>query len=379
MVGNQIASRPVTLTAAENHADRSASTVVSLGYQPVLDGLRGVAILLVLGVNSLMGFLPGGFVGVDIFFVLSGFLITTLLVEEWTRSGTISLKRFYARRALRLLPALFLLLVASCAYAALFQSHETAAVTCREAIWVLFYFANWMLTIEHAVGSLDHAWSLSVEEQFYFVWPVVLLSLLRLGVRRERVLLLLALLIIGSAAWRAALWHSGAHYLRLYYGSDARADALLIGCVLGLLFSWNLLPTVAGARVARRASALVAIVFLAIIALWVPHDSAFLYAGGFTLIALSAAAVLAGALGSRSEGILGSPVLVWIGRISYSLYLWHYPVFHVLRVERFDSFGWSPMLVQALRFTAAFVAACASFYLVERPFLRLKRRFGHGC
>jgi peptidoglycan/LPS O-acetylase OafA/YrhL len=375
-----IAAKPVELLpsgvpAAPNAAPQSSSVIVRLGYRPALDGVRGIAILAVLAVNSLLPFFRGGFIGVDIFFVLSGFLITSLLMEEWFSSGTISLKHFYARRALRLLPALFVLLIASCLYGFLFQSREMAMVTWREVLWVFFYFANWMLTMKHEVGSLDHAWSLSVEEQFYLLWPILLLALLRLRAKRDQMLVLLLLAIVGSFAWRAFLWHRGAHYLRLYYGTDTRADALLIGCVIGMLFSTGRFRSSD-----LRVYALLALfggAFLFGVGMLVTHDSPFLYRGGFTLVALAAAGVIVEIVSSPTNfatRILSASPLVWIGRISYSLYLWHYPVLHALRVERFDGLGWSPVLLQVIRFGAVFGAACASFYLVEQPFLRFKKR-----
>ena len=374
-----IAVNPVRAPSATVSASRHEAgsfPFVRLGYRPALDGVRGIAILAVLAVNSLLPFFPGGFIGVDIFFVLSGFLITSLLMDEWSSSGGISLKRFYARRALRLLPALFVMLIGSCLYGLLFQSREMATVTWREAFWVVFYFANWMLTTRHEVGSLDHCWSLSVEEQFYLIWPILLSGLLRLRVKRERILLVLLIGIVISFAWRAFLWFHGAHYLRLYYGSDTRADALLIGCLVGTLFSMGHLHS---SGTALRVTALLGVAFLLGIGMFMTHDNAFLYQGGFTLVALAAAALIAETMQTRNNlaaRILSVAPLVWIGRISYSLYLWHYPVFHALRVERFHSLGWSPLLVHAIRFAAVFAVACSSFYLVERPFLRLKSRLG---
>jgi peptidoglycan/LPS O-acetylase OafA/YrhL len=351
---------------------------VQLHYRKELDGLRGVAILSVLAVNSMLPFFPGGFLGVDVFFVLSGFLITTLLMEEWSSSGTINLRAFYARRALRLLPALVVLLAASCLYGLVFQSREAAAVTWREALWMLFYAGNWMLAVEHEVGSLDHAWSLCVEEQFYILWPVALVLLLRFGVTRKRLLAMVFTGITLSAAWRALLWHHGAHPLRLYYGSDTRADALLVGCLLGLLFCWNHLAAAEPARRGFKWWATASAALLLGVGVSVAHDSAILYQGGFTVVALAAAGLLVESIqrpAGRLTRVLSAAPLVWMGRISYSLYLWHYPVFHVLRIERFDAQGWNPFLAHGFRFTAVFVAACGSFYLVERPFLRWKRRW----
>lgn len=364
---------------AEREQGRSA--VRRLGYRAPLDGLRGVAILCVLAVNSGLSFFQGGFMGVDIFFVLSGFLITTLLAEEWADGGTISLKHFYIRRALRLLPGLFLLLIACCLYAALFQSPPSRASTFREAGWVLFYLANWMLTIEHAVGSLDHAWSLSVEEQFYLLWPLLLCVLLRGGVRREKIILLVGSLAAAAVGWRFLLWLQGAHYLRLYYGSDTRADALLIGSALGLMFCWRLLPASAESRQVRSLFVLFSAAGLLAVGIFLGHDAPALYRGGFTFIALAAGVVLIEAVLAPSAWVargLSCSALVWMGRISYSLYLWHYPVFEALRPQRFSALGWNPVVVHGLRFAAVFAAACLSYYLVERPFLSLKKRFTSG-
>lgn len=371
-----IAGNPVRAPSPAVSATRNESfAFVRLGHRPALDGVRGIAILAVLAVNSLVPFFQGGFIGVDIFFVLSGFLITSLLMDEWSSSGAINLKRFYTRRALRLLPALVMLLIACCLYGLFFQSREMATVTWHEALWVFFYFANWMLTTRHEVGSLDHCWSLSVEEQFYLLWPILMLGLLRLRVKRDRILLLLLLAIAGSFAWRAFLWSRGAHYLRLYYGTDTRADAVLIGCVIGVLFSTGRLRPSGSSLRFSAWWALLGVAFLSWVGMFVTHDSPFLYRGGFTLVALAAAVVVIETVRSRTNlatRILSISPLAWIGRISYSLYLWHYPVFHTLRIERFHGFGWNPMLVQAIRFGAVFAVACASFYLVERPFLRLK-------
>lgn len=360
---------------------RTLTAAPRLGYRPPLDGLRGVAILCVLAVNSGLSFFQGGFMGVDIFFVLSGFLITTLLAEEWSDRGMISLKNFYMRRALRLLPGLILLLIACCLYGLFFQSPAMRTSTFKEAGWVLFYCANWMLTVEHAVGSLDHAWSLSVEEQFYLLWPLGLCLLLRSGVKRERILLLLGLLVAASLAWRALLWRHGVHYLRLYYGSDTRADALLVGSALGLMFYWRFLPAGRSARMDSRMLVWLSVFCLLAVGIFLGHDAPALYGGGFTVIALASAVLLLEVVvfpdASAARG-LSFPALVWMGRISYSLYLWHYPVFEALRPQRFAALGWNPVLVHGVRFAAVFAAASFSYYLVEQPFLSLKKRFVSG-
>ena len=358
----------------------AVKTNFRFGYWPSLDGLRGIAILAVMAYNGHLSFAKGGFIGVDIFFVLSGFLITSLLIQEWERTGSISLKRFYIRRALRLLPALFLVILFCCVYAVLYQPGDKAETTLKGAVYTLFYMANWAQALNppHGIGALSHAWSLSVEEQFYGLWPLLLIGLLWLNLRRSRMLLILTFFISASVMWRAVLWHSGAHYMRLYAGSDTRADALLIGCIAGLLLSWNMMPTTRTVSVLIKTVAFAAIPFLICLGIYGSIQGGYMYYGVFTLVAIGAVAILVEALGSSSKfivGVLEFPALVWIGRISYSLYLWHFPVFGALPVEKLNRLHLHPLLFQPLRFGVTFAVACASFYLVEQSFLRLKKRF----
>src|SRR5262245_60440887 len=175
--------------------------------------------------------LPGGFIGVDVFFVLSGYLITALLVVEWEQDGRISLPHFYARRALRLLPALSLLLLAYLAVGWWLTKGWQALLV--NAGIVLFYAANWARALGRDLPILGHTWSLSIEEQFYLLWPPIVVVLLRLGLTRRG----LAAVALGgallAAAARVALGLAGASFQRLYNGLDTRADALLVGCFLG--------------------------------------------------------------------------------------------------------------------------------------------------
>src|SRR5262249_10444122 len=224
-------------------------TPFHLGYRPWLDGLRGLAILMVLAFHCRL--LPGGSLGVDIFFVLSGFLITSLLVEEWERRGTISFKHFYLRRALRLLPA-FLLTLLACAVAIwIWGSREELATLGRESLVAICYISNWPALHQVGMPHLGHTWSLSLEEQFYFLWPLLLWLMLWLRLPRRRLIAVLVAGIVACAVLRFTLYRlncvpgpeKAANVLRLYMGLDTRADALLVGCVTGLLACWNWLPT----------------------------------------------------------------------------------------------------------------------------------------
>lgn len=351
------------------------TTGFRLGYRPSLDGLRGISILAVMAFNAKILAAKGGFIGVDIFFVLSGFLITTLLVEEWDRTGSISLRRFYLRRALRLLPALAGLLAAICLYAALFQPSDQAGQTYLGAFATFFYVANWAMIFEFTSGlfGLSHAWSLSVEEQFYLLWPPLLATLFLLRLDYRKMLILVGTLIVASVLWRAALWHSGVPVYRVYCGSDSRADALLIGCAAGLLFCRTLLPDARYLSWLGAPMAGAACVVLLAVGIFASWRGGYLYYGLLTLVALAAAILILHAVAAPSTAarlVLEFPPLVWFGKISYSLYLWHVPAFAI----HFERLVADSALILGLRFATAFALAIASFYVVEQPFLRLKGR-----
>jgi peptidoglycan/LPS O-acetylase OafA/YrhL len=351
-----------------------------LGYRRWLDGLRGLAILSVLSFH--LGLLPGGSLGVDIFFVLSGFLITVLLVEEWQQRGSISLKAFYLRRALRLLPA-FLTLLLILGLSSLLLEPAAATVRRREMIVAGCYVANWPTLHRTEMVTLGHTWSLSVEEQFYLLWPMLLYVLLRLQLRRRRILLLVCAGILASATLRLVLYRvnripgeeNWTNILRLYMGLDTRADALLVGCLLGLLAAWRLLPT--SQRFIRWSggAALVSLGALGYLA-WVRClDHSQYYHGLFTVVALMVAVIIAPLLSGPSRAgrwILESAPLVGLGRISYGTYLYHIPIICWIRSAQFE---WGFVANTLLAVTLTLAAALLSYYCVERPCLRLKDRW----
>lgn len=344
-----------------------------LGYRPALDGLRGVAILSVLAFHThhIFGWslLNGANAGVDIFFVLSGFLITSLLIEEWEKTGEISLKNFYWRRALRLVPALLVLLTALYFLSDLLFSPVEADDTRRGIPVAFVYVSDVALAFFNLrLGALQHTWSLAIEEHFYLIWPVVLLGCLRLGMSKKRLVLLVLLLAVASAVHRAVLHQLGAPPVRTYYGIDTRADSLLIGCAAGMCVSWGLVRARTFWPLLVLALPLIGFCMVA-----TGYGSAFMSLGGFTLLALATAVVLVNVVLAPSSyvgGFLEWGGLVWVGRISYGLYLWHYPVF---KVTSFLSLGWPWELSIALGVTVA--VTCLSYYLIERPALRLK--YGH--
>lgn len=344
-----------------------------LGYRPALDGVRAVAILAVLAFH-LSGDITapvvrGGFLGVDIFFVLSGFLITTLLLEEQAVSGSISLGRFYARRALRLFPALFVVVTVWVAYA--LTLGPAAAV--RHSLWETFaaltYWNDWLRSFVHWPDTgLTHTWSLSIEEQFYVLWPLVLIALVPL--RRWRTLAAVTVAgALASAIWRASLWESDESVTRLYHALDTRADTLLVGCLLAVVLYTR------GASALRspiRWAAPAALVLVVAALTQSLMTSKLYYAGGFTVFAAAVAVLIAYAViddGSLLARLLRLGPLVWLGRISYGLYLWHWPILVMLRdhVDR-------TRYVAPLAFVLTLAAAALSHRFVESPFLRLKGR-----
>ncbi len=367
---------------------QGSECIFHLGYRRWLDGLRGVAILLVLAFH--LAPVPGGFLGVDIFFVLSGFLITSLLMEEWQSSGAICLKQFYFRRALRLLPAFVLLLFLCCLSIFFLPTIEEKWARLQETAVAACYLSNWPMLHQTSMPILGHTWSLSVEEQFYILWPTLLYIMLRLRLSRRCILLLVCCGIAASAMLRTGLYHWHQNHgtdrttviFRLYRGLDTRADALLAGCLLGLLAAWNLLPK--SQRFIRwtGATSILGVIYLAyLVSCRRPEDPLY-YHGLFTVVALMAVIFLARLLSAPARfacRILESAPLVGTGRISYSLYLFHMPILHlVMPVGLFlgSALGrfWAYAVLVLLVVGLSFLAAMLSYRFVERPFLRLKDR-----
>src|ERR671916_2581975 len=219
---------------------------VRLSYSPGLDGLRALAVIAVLLYHAELPFIPGGFLGVEVFFVISGYLITALLLAEWQKRGRIDLKTFWIRRARRLLPALYVLLVVCLAYAVVFLPGEVAGLR-GDVVAAFGYVTNWYLIFGQesyfeAVGRpslLKHLWSLAVEGQFYLIWPPVLAFGLAIGAtrpRRRRTLILGLAGAVASAVAMALLYQPGVDPSRIYFGTDTRANGLLCGAALG--FMW---------------------------------------------------------------------------------------------------------------------------------------------
>ncbi|HEX6497756.1 MAG TPA: acyltransferase family protein [Micromonosporaceae bacterium] len=349
-----------------------------LEYVPGLDGLRAVAVGSVLLYHLGLRWVPGGFLGVDLFFVLSGFLITSLLVLEYRRAGGIRLANFWARRVRRLLPAALMVLTAVSAYGWAFTPRDRLGVLRLDALWTLFYGANWRFVLSGqsyfdafaTPSPLRHAWSLAIEEQFYLLWPLVVLGLMTLGRRRGRGLRPLAVLAAVGATVSAvlmALAYNAADPSRAYYGTDTRVFELFIGAgaAMALLSRY-------GARFSRLATVLSTVALpLVVVSFFVVDDHGVTYyRGGAVVFCVASALVVAGvqqAPGSPIARLVSLPPLVWLGKISYGVYLWHWPIFVWM-----DSFPY-PMPHRALsllKLAITLLVATASFYLVEQPIRR---------
>ncbi|HUO48870.1 MAG TPA: acyltransferase family protein [Acidimicrobiales bacterium] len=364
-------------------------------YLPSLDGLRAVAVCGVVLYHLRVGWLRGGYLGVDLFFVLSGFLITSLLVEERAATGGIGLRSFWSRRARRLLPALLAMLVALSAFTVLTR-HDTAVPvdlgTLRaDALGTLAYVANWHQLLAHqsyfaqfaGPSPLQHTWSLAIEEQFYVVWPLAVLGLLALvrrrGVlpagrwRRHAAVGATAVAVVASATWMAVLARHGGNLDRIYYGTDTRAFDLMVGAGLAFLVTARPAPAGRGKVLLRIGAVAGAAVLAACWWLGANPDgtpSHWMFEGGFLLCAVAAAAVIADA---RQDGggvfglVLGLGVVRWVGAISYGVYLWHWPVIVEVNGART---GLGRLPLDLLRVGLTVVIAAASFYLLERPIRR---------
>lgn len=345
------------------------------GHQPGLDGLRGLAVLAVLAYHLDLPFAPrGGAIGVTLFFALSGYLITTLLLREVDAGGRPLLGHFYARRALRLFPALLLVVGVVAVYAARFGPAATADQTLGGLPYVVFYVGNWYRAVTGfgSLGLLEHTWSLSVEEQFYLLWPPVVAGIVVLARDGRRWLLGVAL--AGSVApllIRLALWQgstiSGA---RVYNGTDTAADPLMMGCALALLLAL----TGGSGRLGRWLRwacwpATLLLVADALLRLGGHSGGAVTFdlLWGPTVFGL-AAAVVVGATVLRPAALLRWAPLRQVGVISYGLYLWHYPVYRAVRDQQLPV-----ATARGLVVLLSFALAATSYVVLERPLLRLKR------
>ena len=352
---------------------------------PGLDGLRGIAVLAVIIYHGDVSFLVGGFLGVDVFFVLSGFLITTLLINELTETNTVDRARFYIRRIRRLMPALFLVLFFSVLVSGLFVLDAAYHVR-RDLPWAITFVLNWSyLFFEQSYfvnisrpPLLQHLWSLSVEEQFYVIWPIMLIGLYKVKIGnltpRVKIFIASSVLAIASTAWMVHLSVANGFPIpndpsRVYFGTDTHAMGLLVGCAAAALWrSERLSERLTPDRVAAmNGLGLLSLAGLAYFFLFVSELNEFLYRGGFLVLSiLTAILVVVAAHPALKFGQrLGNPVLKWFGDRSYGIYLWHWPIFVLMRSG--IDIQWAEPIAFLVKVTIVLAIADLSYRYVELP------------
>ena len=363
--------------AAES--SRHAARETRLRYLPGLDGLRAVSVIAVIGFHADLSGLAGGFLGVEVFFVVSGYLITSLLLVEQRRDGTLSLPSFWRRRARRLLPALLAVLVTALILS-ITLAPDSLEQTQSDVAAALFYVSNWWQLIHHhsyfmgidRPPLLLHLWSLSVEEQFYLFWPV---TLALVGRSYGRWVLHLAIAgAILSALWMARLYEPSFDPTRVYIGSDTRASGLLLGAALAVVvrppgYDAPATPD----RPARRSGRELAAAFGALSLVWLfthlTRQEPLLFRGGLLLVDLASCALIVGLVRPTAVNrLLGARPCAWLGRRSYGLYLWHWPVFAVTRPDL--DLPLPALSLLTLRLGLTFLLAELCYRLIEMPVRR---------
>ncbi len=357
-------------------------------HVPALDGIRGVAVMLVFISHLHMILSPeltfrevtpwkfinrtfeAGFLGVDIFFVLSGFLITSLLLKERSSNQSGMVSRFYKRRALRLLPALYALLIVD--FFVSRWENFPRDIQWRTTWHALLYLNNWNIVWNFGAtqDDLGHLWSLGIEEQFYIVWPIVMITIAALKIPPKIAISLTAIFAVFVTWHRLDLWNNGVSWLFLYVRTDARVDSLLIGATFAYVYRHYRVPP-------KILNLLATSSFIGFIYIKYRFGSLplhpFLFQGGFTVIAvLAGTIILAAAEGAWfANRVLISRPLTVIGKVSYGLYLWHLPVFFVL--GRHVTSGPKPLRI-LIGIVIASAVTSLSWYFVEKPFLNIKNR-----
>ena len=364
------------MATADQHQQTDSTGRRGLPRLAGLDGIRGLAALAVVLYHAGVAWLPAGFLGVDVFFIVSGFLITALLISERERNGKTDLLQFWLRRARRLLPVLVLVLIVTTVYAAI-MLQNTLIDHLREVLVAAVYVTNWdqimrgvsYFEMFERPSQLRHLWSLAVEEQFYVIWPLLFAGLARL-LRLRWVWCIVVGLAALSVVWMALLFTPGDEPSRVYFGSDARAFTILIGVAAAFVWkpwrrTWN-----APLGVLMDALAVAALVGLGLIMAVGRHWSDWMYPWG--LLATSFATIVVVAFVIRPGSLIGRALemgpLRWMGERSYSIYLWHWPVLLALQWE--FHFVPNTVLTVALGLAATFILAELSYRLVERPMRR---------
>lgn len=365
---------------ADNGAKAQTPARPKSRYIPSLDGLRAFAVLAVIAYHMGMPWATGGLLGVTIFFVLSGYLITSLLVIEFQGTERINLPDFWLRRIRRLFPAIVFSVVTIAVLCTIFD-HALLTKLRPDVLPSLLFFNNWWQIFHNvsyfdALGSpspVTHFWSLAIEEQFYLIWPVLLFIMMKLGVKKRVLSIMTLVLALLSAIDMAVLFDPHGDPSRVYYGTDTRAFSLLIGAWLAFVWPSNQLGAADSVRIstkARRALdgvGILAFIGLALMVAFCNGFSPFLYYGGLVLCSILTAIVIAVLVHPASllSKFWGLPPFVWIGKRSYGIYLWHYPIL-LLMVPQ-NGFSETPWWMLLLALAVIFAISAFSYTFVENP------------
>jgi peptidoglycan/LPS O-acetylase OafA/YrhL len=367
---------------SESTSDARATSASRLD---ALDGLRGLAVAAVLLYHSQFGFASGGYLGVSLFFTLSGFLITSLLLTQVRERGRVQLGTFWSRRARRLLPAATLALAGVLLFGATIASGDQLRELRGDVLAALGYVANWRFYLSgqsyaalfSAPSPVLHFWSLAIEEQFYLIFPLLVAFVVWATKARRYLLgLILSAGIVSSVlAGRALYGTSGSS--RVYYGTDTRSAELLIGALLAVIVAGRVTPARAPSARARAFASVAGSAALGVMVWWwatVEQQAAWLYRGGFALHACFAAIVIAAARvdGPFARALAWRP-LARLGLISYGVYLFHWPIFLWLTADRT---GLAPVPLLVLRLLVTLAISIASFVFLEQPILQGRRLRG---
>ncbi|AXY09834.1 MULTISPECIES: acyltransferase family protein [Bacillus cereus group] len=345
-------------------------------YMVGLDSLRGIAILGVILYHINFNWMPGGFLGVTVFFVLSGYLITDILAMEWKRNKRIDLKKFWLSRARRLLPGMLVMLVITLAWITIFHSSLLEKMR-GDSLAALFYVSNWWYIYHklsyfdnfNQISPLNHFWSLAVEEQFYVVWPFIISLGLYYIKKQSRMILLICLGAFASALAMAILYEPGVDPSRIYYGTDTRAFSLLIGAVLALVWPSNRLANkiIPKARFILDVVGGIALIIILVMFWKTNQYDPFLYKGGMVLLSIATALLVANLVhpASRIAQFLRFRPLRWVGVRSYGIYLWHYPIL-TLTTPKVNAGDFS-IIRAILQFLLIILIAQISWKFIEKP------------
>lgn len=343
-----------------------------LSYYASLDGLRGIGLVAMLLYHSDKQWIPGGFFAISMFFTLSGFLITSLLIHEFERTRHIDFAEFWSRRFRRLIPAALCGLILTALTARWFADPQQLSALRWDSLSALFYSSNLrfiLLGNDYAAifaspSLVQHFWSLSIEEQFYLTYPILAAAMFRIGGRWPLALVLTAA-TAASTLWMAILFAPDLPTSRLYFGTDTRAAEILVGALLALWHTGS--PALSGlARTAANAIGMLGLASTLVFWFTVSEQTQWLWQGGFTAYALVSAATIIGGLqkGSPVDRLLSWGIFPWLGKLSYGVYLYHFIIFLALTEQ---NTGLGPLPLLTLRLAITFATASASYFLLEVP------------